>query len=167
MSLVLSSGSCIAASNCNNNNSFSFCPSIINFIPGVCPDNCSAIAGHGQCVNVTNANPQTVTAAAATAQILGHNVTKVCLCFSDFSGINCGQVPASSSITPILAAALGVGAIVGIVVVIVIVVIFAGGGSAVAYGQLSNAAVAPMVASNPLYKGTGYSQDNPLCHHNK
>jgi hypothetical protein len=72
-------------------------------------------------------------------------------------------VPPTSSITTILASALGVGAIVGIVVVIVIVVIFAGGGSAVAYAQLSGAGAAPVVASNPLYKGTGFSGTNPLC----
>jgi hypothetical protein len=116
------------------------------FVPEPCPDNCTF---HGTCVNGTVLGP--------------NNRTTYCLCDQGYSGINCGQVPASSDITAVVAGTTA-GILAGIIVGIVVAVACFGGGGAFAYSQLANNEEGHTVANNPIFRGKNNDGDNPLHH---
>jgi len=155
-------GTCTSNGACPSNITYAVCPTIINFIPEVCPDGCS---GHGTCVNASE--PGYASALASQqGSITGLKVnSSLCLCVSGFSGLNCGQYPPPDNSIIYLAAGIGTGAIVGIVLAAVLIFVGCGGGGAFAYSQLSTGGNAPVIANNPLFQEQGLKGENPLLRH--
>jgi hypothetical protein len=129
---------------------------VTNFVPALCPDAC---LNHGTCTNVTAANYQQ---ALPSIEWYGKNISAFCLCYTGYSGINCGQVPAPQTQTAIIAG-VSTAAIVGICIGLAVLAAGAGGGGAFAYGQAGGGGAAPTVGNNPLYEGKGFSANNPLA----
>ena len=92
---------CRTADKCNTSNAVTSCSSSeAAFDVGVCPDNCfsDAVPPHGQCLN------------------------NLCICTSNYTGINCNEAVSCTGplcrISTGTAAAIGAGAIVGIIIAI-------------------------------------------------
>jgi len=112
-------------------------------------------------VNATS--PDYAAAKKAAGSDYAKNASAYCFCEAGYYGINCGQVPATtSSVTTIVASAIGGAALAGIIVAGVVVFIGVGGGTAYAVGAGSGSGAAPVVASNPIYKPSGLSGENPM-----
>jgi len=90
------------------------------------------------------------------------NSTQKCVCFSGFSGNNCGIAPVSdNSSTRIIAATLGAAAVVGIVIAVVILAGICSGGAYAVYNKLSDEGDGA-IQTNPLYEAAGNRGINPL-----
>jgi len=153
-------GVCLAVEACTSNSTTAYyvCPITINYIPEVCPDQCS---GHGICINSTQPGyADAVKQQAAFVANLKAN-SSLCLCFPGYSGINCGQVPEPDN-TVVIAASIGTAAVVGIIVAILVALFLAGGGGAYAYAQTGGAATPAPVFNNPIYADSGNKGQNPL-----
>jgi hypothetical protein len=155
---ITNSGVCTGETYCPGNDSFFACPFVTNYIPEVCPDACT---GHGKCVNATS--PDYAAAKLAAGTDYTKNASAYCFCQQGYYGINCGQVPpVVTSITTIVASAIGGAALAGIIVAAVVVFLGVGGGTAYAVAGAGGGGTAPVTANNPLYKDSGKGGSNPL-----
>jgi hypothetical protein len=128
---------------------------VTNFVPALCPDDC---LNHGKCTNVTADN---YADAEPSIQWFGKNISAFCLCYTGYSGVNCGSVPLASNVV-LLASTISTAAIVGICIGLAALFAGLGGGGAFAYGQAGGGGAAPSIGINPLYAGKDIKQDNPL-----
>jgi hypothetical protein len=100
---------CRTADKCNASNAVTSCSSSeAAFDVGACPDKCfsDAVPPHGQCLN------------------------NICICTSNYTGINCNEAVSCTGplcqVSTGTAAAIGAGAIVGIILAILAAILIAG-----------------------------------------
>jgi len=155
---INNSGTCSSTNQCPHNNSYFACPFVTNYIPEVCPDQCT---GHGTCVNYTS--PDYAAAKLAAGTDYAKNASAYCFCQQGYYGINCGQIPVTTtSVTTIVASAIGGAALAGIIVAGVVVFLGVGGGTVYAVAGAGGGGAAPVTANNPLYKDCAQGGANPL-----
>jgi len=132
-----------------------------------CGGVCNGCGSSQKCRNTTDClsfycDNTTFTCGGSGFYNVGGNTTQKCVCRTGFSGSNC----ANSALVPFnrelaVESALGAAAVVGIVIAIILFVACTGAGSYAAYNRL-NIDNMSGTRSNPLYKGTGNSGQNPL-----